>query len=297
MSMNDYLLEGQGERAETGILLIHGLTGTPNEMRILARGLNSAGFTVYAVQLAGHCGTMDDLLESTWQDWLASVRAGADKLMPKVKKMIVGGLSMGSVLSLALAAERPEQIAGVMALSTTFRHDGWSMPKYTRLAFILPYLRMLGLGRKKMFFEQPPYGIKDKALRKRIVSQMHSGDSAEAGLPGNPFWSVIEMQKLSSFVLKRLSCVQAPCLVLHSSHDDIASAKNAMDIVKGVRNAPVKLVLLEDSYHMITIDRERRAVIDHCINFAIERSLEDVNISLSTSPISKPLRESPGVCL
>lgn len=81
MSMNDYWLEGRGERAETGVLLIHGLTGTPNEMRILARGLNNAGFTVYAVQLAGHCGTLNDLLESTWQEWLASVRAGADKLM------------------------------------------------------------------------------------------------------------------------------------------------------------------------------------------------------------------------
>lgn len=151
MSMNDYWLEGRGERAETGVLLIHGLTGTPNEMRILARGLNNAGFTVYAVQLAGHCGTLNDLLESTWQEWLASVRAGADKLMVKVKKLIVGGLSMGAVLALALATERPQQIAGVMALSSTFRHDGWSMPKYTRLAFILPYLRMLGIGRQKCF--------------------------------------------------------------------------------------------------------------------------------------------------
>ena len=169
------------------------------------------------------CGTLNDLLESTWQEWLASVRAGADKLMVKVKA-IVGGLSMGAVLALALATERPQQIAGVMALSSTFRHDGWSMPKYTRLAFILPYLRMLGIGRQKCF-TKPPYGIKDKALRKSMVSQMHAGNSAEAGLPGNPFWSVVEMQKLSSYVLKRLARVQAPSLVLHSSHDDIASVK------------------------------------------------------------------------
>lgn len=55
-------------------------------MRILARGLNNAGFTVYAVQLAGHCGTLNDLLESTWQEWLASVRAGADKTHGKGKE-------------------------------------------------------------------------------------------------------------------------------------------------------------------------------------------------------------------
>ncbi|MCT4715465.1 alpha/beta fold hydrolase [Enterobacteriaceae bacterium H18W14] len=297
MTMHDYLLEGQGERAETGILLIHGLTGTPNEMRILARGLNSAGFTVYAVQLAGHCGTMDDLLDSTWQDWLVSVRAGADKLSQRVNKLIVGGLSMGAVLALALAEERPEQIAGVMALSTTFRHDGWSMPKYTRMAFILPFLRMLGIGRSRMFFEQPPYGIKDAALRKRIVSQMQAGDSVEAGLPGNPFWSVVEMQLLSSHVLKHLDRVRAPCLVLHASNDDIASVKNAMNIVRGVQHAPVQLVLLEDSYHMITIDRERRKVIDRCINFAIEISASDFKLSAHPEQGAIAHHESSGACL
>lgn len=277
MTMNDYLLEGQGERAETGILLIHGLTGTPNEMRILARGLNNAGFTVYAVQLAGHCGTMDDLLHSDWEQWLESVRAGADRLALRVNKLIVGGLSMGSVLALALAEEHPEKIEGVMALSTTFRHDGWSMPKYTRMSFILPLMRALGIGRKKMFLEQPPYGIKDAALRSRIVSKMQAGESAEAGLPGNPLWSVVEMLALSSHVLKNLDRVRAPCLVIHASEDDIASVDNALRIVRGVCHASVQLVLLEDSYHMITIDRERRKVIECCINFAIEISVAGFN--------------------
>ena len=54
--------------------------------------------------------------------------------------------------------------------------------------------------------------------------------------------------------------------------------RQSMDIVKGVRHAPVQLVLLEDSYHMITIDRERRKVNELCINFAIERSLADENV-------------------
>ena len=53
-----YFLPGN----KNGVLLIHGLTGTPNEMRILANGLHKAGFTVYAIQLAGHCGTEADLV-------------------------------------------------------------------------------------------------------------------------------------------------------------------------------------------------------------------------------------------
>lgn len=268
-TQHEYLLEGHGPLAQTGVLLIHGLTGTPNEMRLVAKGLHRAGFTVLAVQLAGHCGTQDDLVATRWQDWVASVRRGADRLMQRTGQPIVAcGLSMGAVLALALAIERPKQVAGVVALSPTFRYDGWSMPAYTRLSFLLPVFRALGIGRRSVFMEQPPYGIKDAALRERVVAQMHSGDSAAAGLPGNPWWSVIEMRALAAHVRRNLGAVRAPCLVMHARHDDIASADNAREIARGVRNAPVELVLLDDSYHMITIDRERRTVLARTIAFA-----------------------------
>ena len=38
----EFLLEG----GRTGVLLIHGLTGTPTEMRVLGLGLHRAGMTV-----------------------------------------------------------------------------------------------------------------------------------------------------------------------------------------------------------------------------------------------------------
>lgn len=264
---HEFLLEGKGEQACTGVLLIHGLTGTPNEMRVLAKGLHRRGFTVYAVQLAGHCGTQEDLVNTRWQDWLDSVCRGAEILARRVDRLVVGGLSMGAILALALAQARPDLVSGVVALSPTFRHDGWSMPRYTRLAFILPWLRALGIGRSRMFLEQPPYGIKDEALRARIIAQMHAGDSAQAGLPGNPWWSASEMQALATTVRARLGLITAPCLVIHALHDDIASVSNAYDIVHGVRQAPVELVLLADSYHMVTIDRERRQVIARVVGF------------------------------
>lgn len=267
---NEYLLEGRGERARTGVLLIHGLTGTPNEMRVLARGLNLAGYSVLAVQLAGHCGTREDLVATTRLDWLASVRRGADALASRVDRVFVGGLSMGAVLALALAQERPFQVAGVLALSPAFRHDGWSMPSYTRLSFLLPLIRGLGIGRKRVFLEQPPYGIKDEALRARVVASMHRGDSAASGLPGNPWWSVVEMRKLASSVLRGMNALRAPCLVLHARDDDIASMSNALDIVRRAKSASVRLQLLEDSYHMITIDRERRTVIARAAAFIKE---------------------------
>ncbi len=256
---HEFVLPGRGAAARCGVLLVHGLTGTPNEMRLLAKGLNRAGYTVYAVQLAGHCGTQEDLLQTRWQDWAASVHAGAARMHAHVDQMFVMGLSMGAVLALELAAEKPEWITGVGALSTMFRYDGWSIPFYTRLSFLLRTFRALGIGRHKVFLEQPPYGIKDEALRSHIVAQMQSGDSAVAGLTGNPWYSVIEMRALSTHVQRVLDRITAPCLVVHAREDDVSSVKNAELVARKVRG-PVELVLLDDSYHMITIDRERRTV-------------------------------------
>jgi carboxylesterase len=264
---HEFVMPGAGRHARAGVLLVHGLTGTPAEMRVLGKGLNKAGFTVYAVQLAGHCAGMDDLVATRWGDWLESVASGLKRFHAHVDQVVVAGLSMGALLALAVAEDQPGQVAGVCALSTTFRYDGWSIPLYTRLAFLLPLLRRLGIGRRRVFMEQPPYGIKDDALRARIVRQMHSGDSAAAGLPGNPWWSIIELRRLSAHVRRRLHLLRAPCLALHAKQDDISAPGNAQDIARLARNAPVELALLDNCYHMIPIDRERRAVIAKMTDF------------------------------
>ena len=261
LTPHEFVMPGAGSNARIGVLLIHGLTGTPAEMRLLGKGLNKQGFTVYGVQLAGHCGSMEDLVSTRWTDWLGSAESGLQRFAAHVDHVVVGGLSMGALLSLAVAERHPDKVAGVCALSTTFRYDGWSIPVYTKLAFLLPLFRLLGIGRNSVFMEAPPYGIKDEALRARVVEQMNSGDSSAAGLPGNPWWSIIELRALSANVLAQLQKLRSPCLVIHAKEDDISSVSNAHDIERGATNAHVELVLLDNCYHMITIDRERRTVI------------------------------------
>ncbi len=258
----DFFFEG----GRSGVLLIHGLTGTPMEMRLLGKGLNRAGFTVHGMQLAGHCGNADDLLATGWRDWYASVEQAADAMLERVDHLFVGGLSMGALLALKLAADRPRQIAGVGVYGATFRYDGWSIPRLARLSFMLPLLKRFGIGRGRSFMEQPPYGIRDERLRAQISSAMLGGDSAAAGLPGNPWYSLAEMYRLAAKVRRQLPQVTAPCLVAHASEDDVASVKNAELVLRGV-DAPTELLLLDDSYHMITIDKQRRTLIDRSVAF------------------------------
>ncbi len=258
------------EGGRAGVLLIHGLTGTPNEMRLLGKGLHRAGFTVYGMQLAGHCGDEQDLLATDWQDWYRSVEEAAAKLMAKVDHFFVGGLSMGALLALKLAADQPNKVAGVGVYGPTFCYDGWSIPFYERhlflllrvfnLFFILRIFKALNLYKGKRFIEQPPYGLKDERLRATVSASMFSGDSASAGLAGNPYGSLAEMLFLASQVQRQLPQVQAPCLIMHALEDDIANISNSRLVEQRVSGA-TRFVTLDDSYHLITIDRERKEVV------------------------------------
>ncbi|SEV83106.1 alpha/beta fold hydrolase [Luteibacter sp. 329MFSha] len=256
----------QFEGGRDGVLLIHGLTGTPTEMRLVGKGLNRAGYTVVGVQLAGHCGSEDDLLATTWQDWYASVEAAAEELRGRVDRLFVAGLSMGALLALRLAAMRPDWIDGVGVFGATFRYDGWSIGWTGRLSFLLPLFKRLGIGRRRSFIEQPPYGIRDERLRAQVSAAMFSGDSEAAGLPGNPWPALAEMVKLSRDVRRRLPQVVAPCFIAHAADDDVASIANADLVARRVRG-PIEMLLLADSYHMITIDRERRMLIERTADF------------------------------
>jgi carboxylesterase len=250
----------------SGVLLVHGLTGTPTEMRFVARGLHEAGFTVNAVQLAGHCGSAEELMATGWRDWYQSVESAALALRAQVDHLFVAGLSMGALLALKLAIERPHEVAGVGLYGTTFRYDGWAVPGIHRLSFLLPLVCALGYGRDRTFMEAFPYGIKNERIRNWIVASMLAGDSRAAGLAGNPWPSLAEFVRLSSHVKRRLQRVRAPCLVVHSTDDDIAGLSNVAVVEKKVL-APVETVLLDDSYHMVSVDQQRDIVIDRSVKF------------------------------
>jgi carboxylesterase len=135
-----------------------------------------------------------------------------------------------------------------------------------RLSFLLPLACAIGLGRERAFMETYPYGIKSERIRSWITGRMLAGDSAAGGLPGNPWPSLAQFHLLARSVRKRLDEVRAPCLAVHSADDDIAGASN-VELLRRRLGGPVETVWLRDSYHMITVDQERDAVIDASARF------------------------------
>jgi carboxylesterase len=245
------------------VLLIHGLTGTPTEVKETGKALARAGYTTYGMQLSGHCGTEADLLATGWRDWLQSALTAFDAIRRDHETVFVGGLSMGALLSLLIAAERPGQVAGCLCYSPTMFYDGWSVPKASKLLHIA---LMLGFGRFLRFRENFPYGIKNKKLRMRVLTAMKSGNSSEAGSLYFPGQSLRQLLKLIGYLKRCLPDVRSPTLVLHAREDDLTSIENAGYIV-GRTGGRAEKIFLEDSYHMITIDQERDLVAEHSVAF------------------------------
>ncbi|MFJ2363112.1 alpha/beta hydrolase [Pseudomonas sp. NPDC087697] len=256
---------------EVAVLLIHGLTGTPTELRRVAIGLAKSGCTVYVPTLAGHCGDNADLQATGWQDWYEGVRKTFVGIRQRHEQVFVGGLSMGAVMSMYVASEHPGQVAGLLMYSTTLRYDGWSIHK---LAFLTPLLMKIPFGvRICSFEEKPPYGIKNERLRAIVERQMKDGESSNAGLLTMEGVTVRELHRMNAVVKKRMPSIKTPALVLHSIEDDITSRWNA-DYVERNLGGPVTKVLLDNCYHMITVDLEYRRVVDLSADFVQQLSMK-----------------------
>ena len=245
---------GDGEAA---VLLIHGLTGTPVEMQAVGRGLAAKGFSVYGMQLPGHCGSEIDLLKTGWRDWYRGVENAWREVSSRHADVFVAGLSMGALMAMHLCAQWPGKIRGLGLYSTTLIYDGWAIP---RLAFLLPLFLRTPIANRYRFIENYPYGIKNDRLRQVIHSAMLSGQSADAGNLGMLGRSLRELRQLIAIVKREMPSVGAPTLVLQAREDDVTSPRNGEYVARHL-GGPVRLEYLDDCYHMITIDQQRDDVI------------------------------------
>ena len=254
-----YKIEG----GKVGVLLIHGLCGTPAEMRFVAMGLAREGYTVHCPQLAGHGGSRQDIVKTGWKDWYRSAEVALDELRKTCDTVMVGGLCLGSILGLHLAANHPDKVQGVALFSPTLWINGWAIPRHMRLLAMIPFK---WLADRVQFKDTESLGIKCPRVREFVRSALSASDGSEMGTEGTPAAMVLEHRWMVKATKKILKRVKQPTLIVHSREDDHADLNNATYLQKEM-TSDVDLVVLEDSYHMITLDKERHVVVEHTKSF------------------------------
>lgn len=242
----EFFFPGSGVSA----LLVHGLTGTPYEMRFVGERLAEAGVRVCGVRLAGHGGAPEELGAATHAHWYESVVGGFERLRQFGDPNVVIGLSMGGVLAARLAADQREAIAGVAMLSPAF-----FLPLWMRGA--LRVVGALGPLAGRIYLRGGGADIHDDAAR---------GIHPSASLM--PLSAVFELLDLAARVRPQLGRITQPALVIHSRRDHVCPAgKNVEFLLARLGSAQKRAVYLDESFHVITVDSERERVAAELVDF------------------------------
>jgi carboxylesterase len=234
---------------DKAVLLLHGLTGSPSEMRFLGDHLHRAGYHVRAPLLPGHGTDIKDLNRTTWRDWFGRAEIDFLTLSAHFEKVFIAGMSMGGLVCLWLMANKFGRICGGAALATPMMFFDW------KARFLLPVADVTGL---KYLIPDLPKTIADVALPGGRTHVCYDRDSVVAAASTIRF-----MRK----VQHGLSRIDAPLLIMQSAKDSVVDPRSADIIYKGISSKVKEKVMLARSYHTITVDVEKELVAKTVLEF------------------------------
>ena len=218
-----------GTIPRTGVVVSHGFTGSPHGVRDWALSLAGAGFAVRLPLLPGHGTSWQELAKTRWQDWHAALDAAYLELAEECDVVVVAGLSMGGALALRIAATRP--VAGVVVVNPGLVIDDPRAPLAGVLKFVL---------------KSTP----------AIANDILKPGMDECAYPRTPVAAAHELNKMFKDTVRLLPRVTAPVRVYRSTLDHVVSESSMEALRRGLTNAPLEVVRLENSYHVATMDND-----------------------------------------
>lgn len=231
----------------TGVLVLHGFTGSPQSMRPLAEAFADAGFSVELPLLPGHGTSVDDMVSTTWSDWSAAAEAAYSQLAARTDRIVVAGLSMGGTLAAWLAAGHPET-SGIVLVNPLVEPPAES--------FVDMLAQLLESGVDRM----PAIGSD--------IAKPGTAESAYDATPVAPLLSLFgAVEELSG----RLGDIGCPVLLLTSREDHVVPVTNG-DFLANRVAGPVERVVLERSYHVATLDFDQDEIEERAVGFAAKVS-------------------------
>ena len=142
--LNDFAADGKGENAKTGIVLVHGFTGSPAAMRPWAHFLNERGYTVRVPRLPGHGTKWQDLNEVSWQEWPDRASKDVEELLQKCDRVFVFALSMGGATSIQVAHRFGSKISGLVFVNPMITIKGPAQYFLPLISKFVPKLKAVG---------------------------------------------------------------------------------------------------------------------------------------------------------
>ncbi|SDC59070.1 alpha/beta hydrolase [Nocardioides lianchengensis] len=225
-----------------GVLVSHGFTGQPASVKPWGEHLAAQGYAVEVPRLPGHGTTWQEMNRTTWDDWYGELTRVFDKLCLENDAVVVGGLSMGGALSLRLAADHPDRVSGVVVVNPAVATKRLDVKLLPVLKHLLPSMP----------------GIVDDIKKEGVT---------EHGYPRVPLRAAASMFGAWPALAAELPKVTAPLLYFRSSVDHVVDELSEPLITGTVSSRDVRVVRLEDSFHVATLDHDAPAIYDGTAEF------------------------------
>ena len=228
-----FLFEG----GDTGVLLIHGFTGSVAHMRPLGDALADRGYTVMGINLPGHATTEADMALSGWRQWQLATQKAMEELRHRCQTVAVAGLSMGGLLALLLAEDGKADAC--VTISTPMATQNKLLALASVLAFIQPRISWA-----------PP-----EERHKLLNSEFDYGYS------GFPTRKAADLNRLIHMARSSLNKVRCPVLSVQSTGDETIWPGSADCILTGSSSEIKQKLVLQRVPHVCTISTELPAIV------------------------------------
>jgi carboxylesterase len=233
----------------TGALVLHGFTGSPVSVRNVAEAVAAAGHDVELPRLPGHGTTIDDMLDTGWDDWIASAHAAFDALAERVERVVVVGQSMGGTLALRTALDRPRTTAAVVCIN--------------------PLTRSRGADVIEMIDDYLDDGITVVPGEGSDIADPEGTDISYAATPLAPLRSLL-IDGVAP-ISDRFGELTVPLRLFTSRQDHVVEPADSEHLAAAY-GGHVEHTWLERSYHVATRDLDREIVVAETVAF-VERVL------------------------
>jgi carboxylesterase len=230
---------------DVGVLLCHGFTGNPSSLRPWANSLVTAGRTVSLPRLPGHGTTWREMNRTGWADWYAEVDAAFLALRERSRVVLVAGLSMGGALALRLAEQHGPGgtgVDGLLLVNPAVKLEDPRLAALPLIRWVAPWLPPVGSDIKKP-------GVVEDAYDKVPPHALHS------------------MLGGYRAVVTDLPTVTQPVLLFRSTQDHVVPASSSALILDRISSTDSEEVLLENSYHVATLDNDAPTIFERTNSF------------------------------
>ena len=230
---------------KTGVLMLHGFTGSPASIKPWALALHERGLSVSVPRLPGHGTHWSDLNKVSWQDWYETIEKEFLELKKKCDQVFVAGFSVGGALALRLSQIRGSEISGTILLNASIYDERARFRFVGALSTFLPSI---------------------------------AGGDGDVAKPGNPkhgydripLKGLNQVRKLWEVVERDLYLVDLPLMVAYSLNDHVVHPVCSETIIDNVYSADIREVVFEKSFHNVALDHDADLLNDETMDFILD---------------------------